>query len=902
MIFNKIQICLIFVTLSFATQASDLLVNLQELRAQGRKHSKLLESDVKKINYQNKTISADTKEYKKSVYPILQENCLDCHGPKKSKGRFRVDTLDPDLLKGKHINEWLEVFDVLTNEEMPPEDEPDYHLDGKKRSLIVDWLGEEMNKASQLKKSGQDHSSFRRMTKVEYNYALQDLFGVDFDFADDLPPETLSEDGFSNSSEHLKMTAMQFQTYHELGLRALKKVTVKGERPEAVSYYISMPELMALSKKNMMGSAKKQINKQADKLKKEGKVKAAEDLLKEEVVGIDLRKNKVNDARGVHVLDTETGKGWAYRYGYTKARWLLRPSETKPELKPTDIRAIIPWGHEMKLDIGNFLPDKGNMRVKVSVGRSEIKENQYSSLQLLFGGQTSNNASFLKRATRDNLLVRGSKDEPKFVEYDIALSEMPRNPFLRTAKLGETPTPSEVLTLKHMGNSPAQLYIDYIEIQAPVYEQWPPQSHQDIFIASDHKGDELIYAREVIKNFTEKAWVRSLNDNELSGLVGLFKTFRPQSDDFEDAVLEVLATVIASPEFLYISQSQLAGENDGELDGIALAHRLAHFLWLSLPDKELIELGESGKLKESKNLNTQIERMLKDPRAERFVNTFTEEWLGLEGLNNLVIDKKVFPSYKDDLKEDMSSEVIEFFKEVLQTNSSIMDFLHSDYLMLNERLAKHYGIQNVYGEHFRRVSLANNPLRGGLLTASGLLTMNGNGKDSNPLKRGIWLLENVLHDPPPPAPPNVPEVDLTDPKILQMTLKERMEDHRNNDACRSCHAKIDPWGIALENYDALGQFRTVYKEQNKAVDASAYLFNKQKLDGIKGLKAYLLSDRQDQFTKAMVHKMASYALGRPLSFSDKTELEKISRNLRQQGDGLRDMIYIIANSKLFYKN
>ena len=226
-----------------------------------------------------------------------------------------------------------------------------------------------------------------------------------------------------------------------------------------------------------------------------------------------------------------------------------------------------------------------------------------------------------------------------------------------------------------------------------------------------------------------------------------------------------------------------------------------------------------------------------------------------------------------------------------------MDFLHSAYLMLNERLANHYKIPGVYGQEFRKVAIKPDSQRGGILTAASVLTMNSDGKDSHPLKRGVWILEKILHDPPPPPPPNVPEVDLTDPRILKMTLKERIEDHRNNPACKSCHAKIDPWGIAFENYDALGAYRTVIKK--KAVDATSTLFNKQELAGMDGLKRYLLTDRQDQFVKSMVHKMTSYALGRPLSFSDRAHIDKMSTKLRKSGDGLNDLVHLIITSKIF---
>ena len=245
----------------------------------------------------------------------------------------------------------------------------------------------------------------------------------------------------------------------------------------------------------------------------------------------------------------------------------------------------------------------------------------------------------------------------------------------------------------------------------------------------------------------------------------------------------------------------------------------------------------------------------------------------------------------------MQEEPLAFFKEVLNHNHSVMDFIHSDYALINERLASHYKIPGIYGPHFRKVPIKPETNRGGILTGAAILTMNSDGKDSHPLQRGVWMLERVLHDPPPPPPPNVPEVDLTDPKILEMTLKERIADHRNKPACLSCHAKIDPWGVAFENYDALGVYRT--KIKNKPVDATSTLFNKQELAGMDGLKRYLLTERQDQFARAMVHKMTAYALGRPLSFSDHADLDSLAVQFRKKGDRLGDLIHMIINSRIF---
>ena len=288
--------------------------------------------------------------------------------------------------------------------------------------------------------------------------------------------------------------------------------------------------------------------------------------------------------------------------------------------------------------------------------------------------------------------------------------------------------------------------------------------------------------------------------------------------------------------------------------------------------------------------------MLDDPRSERFAKHFVHQWLDMQLLEFLNFKQHV-PGFDPLLKEAMQHEPVALFGHMLREDASVLDFIHCDYAMVNERLSRHYGLAGVYGNHFRRVSLSDEFHRGGLLTQAGLLAMNSDWPDSHPLKRAIWLLESILGDPPPPPPPAVPQIDLADPEIAKMTLKERIEDHRNHAACMSCHIKIDPWGIAFENYDALGQWRD--EIQGKPVDATSELYNHQTLDGMDGLKRFLLQNRQDQLVRAIVSKLATYALGRPLAFTDRAEIDAITARVRQRGDGLRTAVEAIIQSDLF---
>ncbi|HJO08645.1 MAG TPA: DUF1592 domain-containing protein, partial [Verrucomicrobiota bacterium] len=375
-------------------------------------------------------------------------------------------------------------------------------------------------------------------------------------------------------------------------------------------------------------------------------------------------------------------------------------------------------------------------------------------------------------------------------------------------------------------------------------------------------------------------------------------------------IIEVLATVLSSPNFLYLVMEGEIEEKKGRghVSDFELASKLSFFLWSSTPDRELLELATKGKLRAPSVLEEQTHRLLADPKAKRFALHFTRQWLGLELLDYLKIDSKAFLATPDGmvkehgrfdplLLESMREEPVAFFSEMLRANRTVMDFLQSDYSMLNDRLARYYKMPEVIGNGLRPVKLRPEDRRGGVLTQAGPLAMNSDGKDSHPLKRGIWLLDNLLNDPPAPPPPAVPEIDLADPEIMKLSLKQRMEDHRKDPACRSCHAKIDPWGIAFENFDAFGRWRD--KINGKPVDANGVLFNNQELRGIDGLKKYLLTNRQDQFARAITHKMTAYALGRSLTFGDRAQVDGITAELRKCGDGLMDLVFLIVKSDLF---
>jgi mono/diheme cytochrome c family protein len=851
----------------FAADGQVTLVSLEAAREQGRVKSRFLKETKAPVKTNDAIPKADVAYFQKSVMPILKKSCMNCHGPKKSEGRLRIDTLNPDLLTGPDVERWREIYNAVSNSEMPPADEPGYALANNDRASMVDWLSDELNKASLVRRNTKDHSSFRRLTKYEYDYALQDLLGLSYSLANRLPPESVTEDGFKNSSELLQISTMQFEAYRDIALRALKRATVSGDRrPEAVTYQILM-------RQELEKATAKKDSKEAVKGKKNAKTSKNQQQL----------------------LDQQTGES----IPFPAVKFAPKPNAVAgqtPDVSPVVL--LLPSSNELKLDLDRFLPDEGNMRVRVRVGRSTMNPEEFASLRLMLSAHTSNDANFSQVISQRDIPVTASAENPEFINFDVQLSDIQRNPF---RKLTTTfPRRDEFLHIQNISNAfkggeeRLHLVIDYIEISAPYFEQWPPKTHTNIFIESASKGDEQVYGREVLTRFLRNVWRRPATSREVDQFMALFAKYRPGFSTFEDAMVEVLATALATPEFLYLTQRVSNDKSKSTtISELELASRLAVFLWSSIPDDELLKLAEQGRLRQPDVLSGQVKRMLADPRSRRFSQNFVEQWLGLDGLNSVT---HIPPQLRDSIQE----EPIAFFDEVLRQNRSIMDFIHSDYAVVNENLAAHYGLPKIYGPHFRKVPITAQSNRGGILTDAAMLAMNSDGKDSNPLKRGVWMLKRILHDPPPPPPPNVPEVDLTNPEILKMTLKERIVDHRNKAACISCHAKIDPWGIAFENYDALGIFRTSIK--NKPVDATSELFNHQTLAGIDGVKRYLLLERQDQFARAMVHKLTAYALGRPLSFGDRADIDNLTAQLRRHDDKLGELIPLIINSNIFNSN
>ena len=841
-------------------------------------------------------------DYAKEIQPLLAAACFDCHSGESVEGNFRADKLDPDLAGGNDLAWWLEVYAAISKGEMPPDSED---LPDEQRTVIVDWLSAEIQAAEKQQKASRTHSSFRRLTRYEYNYALQDLLGLPWDFSGDLPAETTEEGAFENNAETLSMSVKQVEAYHQLAIIALQRVTVRGEKPPMLHWSIPM--------KTAMEKRKKFEQKKIESTRKKLKDKPDEQAKKIRALEKDFRA----PAEKSHYLDASTGERKSVDWHYFNATNMSRPSDTFQSMpQPGTHYAVIRPGRRngLTVELDDSLPDQGTLRVRIRASRAQDAAKRVPTLQLSFGFRSTDQGASVTRVSQQDLQIDAPFGKPEVYQWDIPLDEIKyRNPYRGEAEVGGRPSPTEYLLFSNStlntGDADSEstaVLIEHIEIATPVYDQWPPQSHRSVFIESENSDNEIVYAKEIISAFMARAWRRTPTAGEVDRKLRLYELLRPNCQDSQGAIVEVLATVLTSPKFLYVMS------NDDQTDEASakvrlsqndLATRLSMFLWCSLPDETLLKLASSAKLNDPKILQQQVERMLADPRADRFHKHFVQQWLTLQPLEFLIPSKRKGDKGKEDkgldaaLLESMKQEPIALFADMLSRDSSVLEFIDSDFSVVNERLAEHYGIPDVQGNYFRRVALPEKLHRGGILTQASMLTMNSDGVDSHPVKRGVWLLTNLLNDPPPPPPAAVPEIDLTDPEILKLTLKQRIEKHRDQAACLSCHQKIDPYGIAFENFDALGRWRDQIKD--KAVDATSDLPGNVSLDGVEGLKRYLVEDRSDQFVRATLEKMAAFAIGRQLDFGDRSSITEIVKQVRASDDGLKKMVFFLVSSELF---
>ena len=443
--------------------------------------------------------------------------------------------------------------------------------------------------------------------------------------------------------------------------------------------------------------------------------------------------------------------------------------------------------------------------------------------------------------------------------------------------------------------------IDRVTIEGPFAAtgSGDTPSRQKIFVCRPAApADESACAGKILSTLGRLAYRRPVDKATLDTLMEFYARGRAGKGSFDSGIESALQFLLASPEFLIrfeADPSNLAPNAVYRLDDIALASRLSFFLWSSIPDDQLLTLAAQGKLKDPAVLEQQVRRMLADGRSRSLIANFAEQWLHLRNLKNSGPDLQAFPDFDDNLRQAMKEETTLFFDSIMREDRSVVDLLNADYTFVNERLARHYGIPNVYGSEFRRVKVPSEARRG-LLGQGSILTVTSYPNRTSPVERGKWILTNLLGVPPQPPPPNVPPLQESSADGKVLSLRERMEQHRANPVCAGCHRLMDPIGFALENFDGVGHWRT--NEDGAKIDPSGTLFNGATLDGVAGLRQALAA-QPEVFVGVMTEKMLTYAVGRGIEYYDMPAVRKVVQDARNKDFRFSSIVLGIVRSTPF---
>lgn len=496
--------------------------------------------------------------------------------------------------------------------------------------------------------------------------------------------------------------------------------------------------------------------------------------------------------------------------------------------------------------------------------------------------------------------VKIENPSPNAEELDVGGGRSPRG---RTDdKTGEVRPPDDVRLL----------YVENVNVSGPADTR--PPSQRKLLAAADPNADKATQTRQIMEKLALRAYRRPPTKDEVDRLCKLVAQVEASGEKWEAGLQMALQAVLVSPKFLFRLEldDRPTSPQMTALDEFQLASRLSYFIWSSMPDDELLDLAAKKQL--TPNLEPQVRRMLQSPRAMSLVDNFAMQWLQLKRLKTFSPDQKMFPKFDETLRNSMQRETELFLQTIVKEDRSILDLLDADYTFLNDRLAAHYGITDTLGNgwdrkpnqprgeripygRFVRVQLPKGSTRGGLLTQASILAVTSNPTRTSPVKRGKWVLEQILGTPPPPAPPDVPELEEGGEAIHAKSLREQMEKHRENPSCANCHARMDPIGFAFENFDAVGAFRT--KDAGTDIDASGVLPDGSSFKGAAELRSMLVQKRAEQFTKNLAEKLMIYGLGRGLEYYDDPAVAKVSKAVAADGHKFSRLVIEIVKSDPF---
>jgi hypothetical protein len=748
---------------------------------------------------------------------FTQTYCIECHGPKKQKGDFRVDELKISETVADAEN-WRRMLDNLHSGDMPPKDAKD----AKRPSpgdveKMTAWIDAELKRATLALAGQRSQSVLRRLNRLEYENTIEDLFDVRGNYAAGFP-EDAKFGGFDNNGAALMLSAEQVDQYLKAADFILNRVMTSWPRP--------------VTRK----------------------------------VPFTLKR-------------------------FSTAQ--IRPATGKPFFEP--------FGEDFILTSADFrFPDTQRIFPVKQAGLYSLKVTAYAA---------RNDGKPVQLQIRHGVTIAGLGKERVLdgitMLTDAKPVEVAYRVYLQPGESFEIGTVPKYLFRKDEPD-PA-LVIKGMEMEGPLISEWPPRGIKTLFGESDPDKVTDTDVPELLRNVAPKLFRRPVVVSVVDEFASFFREQRKGRPMLEAYRLTVKA-MMASPLFLYHVEPAHG------VDEYALANRLSYFLWRSVPDDALLALAAQKTLSQPAQLRQQFSRMLADARSERFLTDFLNQWLQLSKVGEMQPDSKLYPEYDAALELAMVQETRLFMRELLVKNLSLANLIDSDWTMLNARLARHYGIAGVTGLEFRKVQLdKTKTVRGGLLAQASILNLTSNGTTTSPVIRGVWVLEHLLGTPPSPPPPDVPAIE---PDIRgATTINEQLAKHRTIAQCAACHAKIDPYGMALENFDVIGGWRTNYRAllastgrgrarrtfgDGKPVSATDTLPRLGEFTGFAEFRT-LLKKREPLVFRNVADKLASYALGRATGFTDRADLETIAKTTQASGGGFRTMLEALVLSPMFQR-
>ncbi|MEZ0255338.1 MAG: DUF1592 domain-containing protein [Chthoniobacter sp.] len=782
---------------------------------------------------------------------FLEKHCIRCHGPEKSKGDLRIDQLSRDFKLGTDSHHWADVIEQINSGEMPPKKEK--KPTEEEIGAFVTSLDSQLKEGRAARMAARPAVALYRLSREEYQNTVYDLLGVRYD---PTKPGELIDDsrwhGFERIGSELTLSPSHVDRYYRAAGTVLDRAFPSAS-----------------------GDARK-VRKTA----------------------ADLRYNGGKEQQ--EALD---------RFGIKRPlRYLLFPGTVQNALSPN-------W-------FGKTGPEQSGL-YKVRIQASGIRPPGGQPAHLSIGKRTG-------EETVDGLIefdLTAPEDKPQVYEFDVFL-EMPatldfcvvatdvvdrrsgaafrnalgsRSGYIFTHS-SETMllNPNAPQMFDDKGNGLfSTVLLDWIEWEGPLQTD-AEKARRNGLLPSDDAAPEVI--AEDLQRFAERAWRRPVAKAELEEYLKSYRTEREAGEKPADAYRVAMQGVLTSRNFIYLVEGE--PEARERLNDWELASRLSYFLWSSMPDDALFTAAKGGALN-SEGLKKEVDRMLTDSRINRFVDDFSRQWLQLHRVGTFPPDKKLYPTYDAWLETSMRAEPVEFFREMFVKNLPMDGFLDSDWTMVNSRLCDFYKLPEPKADGFQRVSLKPEDHRGGLLTMGASLGLTSNGTRHRPVHRGVWLSEVILGKTPPPPPANVPAIEPNPPKSAKATLREKLEAHRNNANCAACHAKIDPLGLAWDNYDAIGQWRTREKVpagvgEDPLINPAGVMPDGRAFKDANEFKRLLIEDH-DKFVNAFIEHLCTYGLRRVLTFDDQDDIKAIEAEAKKNQYGVKDIVRAVALSNLMRK-